>query len=169
MTIERNQLLRAIVYLYGLSVVIALGTFLAQTRPFHSPFGKTQSGSIAVVHIYGAIHTSEAASAWGSQDADEIAHRLHQLADDSDVKAILLRINSPGGTVGAVQEIYEEVIKCKAKGKKVVASLGEVAASGGYYIASSADRIVSNPGTITGSIGVILEFGNLEGLFEKLG
>src|SRR5205807_261130 len=108
-------------------------------------------------------------SAWGSPDADDIAHRVHELVEDDDVKVILLRINSPGGTVGAVQEIYAELLKCKAKGKKIVASLGDVAASGGFYLASAADRVVANPGTITGSIGVIIQFGNLEGLFEKLG
>jgi protease-4 len=71
--------------------------------------------------------------------------------------------------VGAVQEIYSEVLKCKTKGKKVVASLGDVAASGGYYIASAADLVVANPGTITGSIGVLMELGNLEGLLQKIG
>src|SRR5581483_8272480 len=73
------------------------------------------------------------------------------------------------GTVGAVQEIQREMTRCQAKGKKIVASLGDVAASGGYYLASASDYVVSNAGTITGSIGVILEFGNLEGLFQKVG
>jgi protease-4 len=102
-------------------------------------------------------------------DADETARFIHRLSEDDRVKAVLLRINSPGGSVGAVQEIYTELKRCKDKGKKIVVSMGDVAASGGYYLASAADRIVAEPGTITGSIGVILEFGNLEGLFQKVG
>lgn len=135
----------------------------------HTEARKRKQGVLAIVHIYGAIHTSLSASAWEAPDADEIAHRLHALSEDDNVKAILLRINSPGGTVGGVQEIHTEILRCKSKGKKVVASLGDVAASGGYYLASAADQIVADPGTITGSIGVILEFGDFEGLFQKLG
>jgi protease-4 len=159
---------RAILILYAAAVLVALGSFLPRFGFLHPKKGKTQSGSVAVVHIYGPIHAPMSASAF-SEDADDIAQRLHEISEDDDIKAILLRINSPGGTVGAVQEIYTEILKCKAKGKKVVASLGDVAASGGLYLATSADRVISNPGTITGSIGVIMEFGNLEGLFQKLG
>jgi protease-4 len=81
---------------------------------------------------------------------------------------VVLRVNSPGGGVAPAQEIYDEVIKLKEE-KKVVVSMGAVAASGGYYIASPADKIVANPGTITGSIGVIMELPNIEGLMEKIG
>jgi len=128
-----------------------------------------RQGALAIVNVSGVIKIDSAAPGWSGQDAEAVAKKLHELSEDKDVKAILLRINSPGGTVGAVQEISEEVARCRAQGKKVVASLGDVAASGGYYIASGCDRIVANPGTITGSIGVILEFGNLEGLFQKIG
>jgi protease IV len=87
---------------------------------------------------------------------------------DSNVKCILLRIESPGGGIGASQELYREVRRT-IEAKPVVASLGGIAASGGYYIASAANRIVANPGTITGSIGVISYFPNLRELFEKIG
>jgi protease-4 len=126
-------------------------------------------GALAIVHVSGPIHMDESGPSWGNSDAEEIAHQLHKLSEDKDVKAIVLRINSPGGTVGAVQEIDREMARCREKGKIIVASLGDVAASGGYYLAAGSDRIVANPGTITGSIGVILEFGNLEGLFQKVG
>ena len=126
-------------------------------------------GALAVVSIDGPIQFSNSPASWSSTDAEDIVKKLHELSEDDDVKAIVLRINSPGGTVGSVQEISEEIGRCRAKGKKIVASMGDVAASGGYYLAAASDHIVANPGTITGSIGVILEFGNLEGLFQKVG
>lgn len=96
---------------------------------------------------------------------------LKQIKDfrkNDSIKAILLRIESPGGVVGPSQEIYRE-IRRTIKIKPVVASLGSVAASGAYYIASAASYIIADPGTITGSIGVIIHFPNLEGLFDKIG
>lgn len=93
---------------------------------------------------------------------------LKKFRRDSSVRAILVRIDSPGGSVGPSQEIYREIMRTK-QSKPVVASLGSVAASGGYYIASAATRIVSNPGTITGSIGVIIYLPNLRELFGKIG
>jgi protease-4 len=97
-----------------------------------------------------------------------IIEELQQYLEDEGVKAIILRIDSPGGGVGPAQEIYREIIKIKRK-KKVVTSMGSVAASGGYYIACASDLIVANPGTITGSIGVIMQFSNLEELLKKIG
>jgi protease IV len=93
---------------------------------------------------------------------------FREFRKDANVKCILLRIESPGGGIGASQELYREVRRT-IEIKPVVASLGGIAASGGYYIASAANRIVSNPGTITGSIGVISYFPNLRELFEKIG
>jgi len=93
---------------------------------------------------------------------------LKKFRNNKNVKAIVLRIDSPGGGVGPSQEIYGEVKKTRGV-KKVVASMGSIAASGGYYVASAADHITANPGTITGSIGVIMEFANLEELFKKIG
>ncbi|MCM8815504.1 MAG: signal peptide peptidase SppA [Candidatus Omnitrophica bacterium] len=102
-----------------------------------------------------------------TQSADIIETLRHYVEDDG-VKAIILRIDSPGGGVGPAQEIYREVLKIRSK-KKVVTSMGSVAASGGYYIACASDMIVANPGTITGSIGVIMQFSNFEELFKKIG
>jgi protease-4 len=165
---KREKFMQWVIALYAVAILVALGS-LAKRSHLIPRMGKVEPGSIAILHIYGPIQTSMTSSAWNSQDADDIARRLHQWSEDDDIKAIILRINSPGGTVGAVQEIFTELQRCKARGKKVVASLGDVAASGGFYLASGADRIVSNPGTITGSIGVILQFGNLESLFQKVG
>ncbi len=101
-------------------------------------------------------------------DSESTIDQLKKFAKDDSVKAIVLRINSPGGGVGPSQEIYEEVKKLKGK-KVVVASMGALAASGGYYIACAAQKIYANPGTITGSIGVIMQFVNVRDLIEKIG
>jgi len=101
-------------------------------------------------------------------DSKEITEELKDYVKNPSIKAIVLRIDSPGGAVGPSQEIYEEVKKAVAK-KKVLVSMGTVAASGGYYIASPATRIIANPGTLTGSIGVIMEIPNISGLMDKLG
>ena len=89
-------------------------------------------------------------------------------ADQEAIKAIIIRIDSPGGGIGPSQEIYREIMKIRTK-KKIIASMGSVAASGGYYVASATDGIVANPGTITGSIGVIMEYANIMEIAKKIG
>jgi len=112
---------------------------------------------IGVVEVKGAIVSS-----------GEIIQRIIHLREDNSIKAVVLRVDSPGGGVGPSQEIYTEVQKLSEK-KPVVVSMGSVAASGGYYIAVPAQQIVANPGTITGSIGVIMEFTNFQELLQKIG
>lgn len=112
---------------------------------------------IAVVELEGTISDSRA-----------VIESLKRFADAQGVKGVVLRIDSPGGAVGPTQEIHAEVEKLKKK-KPVFASLGGVATSGGYYIASACDQIIANPGTLTGSIGVLIELGNVEELMKKLG
>ena len=101
-------------------------------------------------------------------DSQETIRHLRECGKSGRVKAVVLRIDSPGGVVAPSQEIYEEVKKLAAK-KKVVVSMGSLAASGGYYIAAPASMIYANPGTITGSIGVIIKLSNLQELMDKLG
>jgi protease-4 len=101
-------------------------------------------------------------------EAQDTIRNLKRFREDESIKAIVIRINSPGGAVGPSQEIYREIKKTSAT-KKVVASMGTIAASGGYYIAAGADGIMANPGTITGSIGVIMGFTNYEELLKKIG
>ena len=114
---------------------------------------------VAVVRIEGVI-----------VDSRDAIEELRKFREHPGVKAIVLRIDSPGGGVVASQEIYSEVLKTRTDGKvKVVASMGNLAASGGYYIAAATDKIVANPGTLTGSIGVIMELANVRGLMEKVG
>lgn len=100
--------------------------------------------------------------------SEETLKQIKNFRKESAIKAIVLRIDSPGGAVAPAQEIYEE-IRRTAQTKPVVASMGSVAASGGYYIASAANHIIANPGTITGSIGVIIHLPNLRELFGKIG
>lgn len=101
-------------------------------------------------------------------DAHEVVEFLHELRTDESVKGVLLRIDSPGGSVAPSQELYQAVQEL-AKVKPVVVSMGTVAASGGYYAAAPATLIVANPGSITGSIGVRAEYVNIQGLLDKLG
>lgn len=101
-------------------------------------------------------------------EAKSVVDELKEYAKDSSIKAVVLRVNSPGGGVVPSQEIHDEV-KRTAAVKKVIVSMGSVAASGGYYISAPASRIIANPGTITGSIGVIMEVPNIQGLMDKLG
>ncbi len=102
-------------------------------------------------------------------DSRPIIRQIKRYYKNPAVAAVVLRIDSPGGSVSACQEIYTELKRAKTKGKKVVVSMGPLAASGGYYIATPADLIVANPGTITGSIGVIMQFPILEELLRKIG
>ncbi|MDH5763374.1 MAG: signal peptide peptidase SppA [Nitrospinota bacterium] len=113
---------------------------------------------IALVEVSGQI-----------SDSREIIRQLSKYRRDDSVKAIILRIDSPGGAVAPSQEIYDEVLRVRADNKPIYASMGSLAASGGYYIAVAADKIFANPGSLTGSIGVIMAFGNAEKLMQKIG
>ena len=125
---------------------------------------------IAWIKIRGVISEEDSSSAWSMPTgASYIAKRVREAAKEDKVKAIVLDINSPGGTVASVQDIYSELLKAKEQGKKIVALFRDVAASGAFYIAMAADQIVADPGTITGSVGVIMQAGNVTGLFDKLG
>ena len=101
-------------------------------------------------------------------ESDTLVAQLVEFRKDRRIKAIILRVNSPGGGVGPSQEIYREIRKT-IETKKVIASLGSLAASGGYYVASAANKIVANPGTLAGSIGVIMEFMQVQELLKKIG
>jgi protease-4 len=114
---------------------------------------------VAIVRVEGPI-----------MDSSQTVEELQTFADDPLVKAIVVRIDSPGGGVAPSQEIYNAVKRVrKEQNKTVVASMGTVAASGGYYIAVATDRILANPGTLTGSIGVIMQMANFQELLEKIG
>jgi protease-4 len=153
---KHKRILTGIGVMAGLLVFFVLVIFIIgqyAAGPGVLAFGD----KIAIVEIKGVISQSSG-----------IIEEIHQYQEDEGVKAIILRIDSPGGGVGPSQEIHQEILRAKLK-KKVVTSMGSVAASGGYYIACASDLIVANPGTITGSIGVLMEFTNIEELFKKIG
>lgn len=132
----------------GITLLILIGTKSSDLK-----FGE----KVGIIEITGII-----------TDSKSVIHNLKRFREDNSIKAIVLRIDSPGGGVGPAQEIFREIRKTVGV-KKIVASMGAVAASGGYYIAAGTDGIVANPGTITGSIGVIIRFANFEDLLSKIG
>ncbi|MBZ4688094.1 MAG: protease [Clostridia bacterium] len=141
------------------------------TNRFYDRGQRNEPGqAIALIHIEGPI-TGGASSKFLEARAGSmsIMEQLKSAREDNDVKAVLLRINSPGGSAAASQEIAAEIDKIKEAGKIVVASMGDIAASGGYWIAARADKIMANAATMTGSIGVIMQQTDLTKLYEKIG
>jgi protease IV len=143
--------------IYGLVACGLILLWVGITVFFKEDSSFSFGNRIAVVSIRGVITDSRA-----------VVDQLKKYRKDSRVKAIILRIESPGGGTAASQEIYREVQRTVPR-KKVVASMGNVAASGGYYVALGADKIVANPATLTGSIGVIMELSNIKELLNKIG
>lgn len=132
----------------GMTILIILGT-----RDADFEFGE----KVGIIEISGVI-----------TDAKNTIQNLKRFREDNSIKAIVIRIDSPGGAVGPSQEIYREIRKTSGS-KKIIASMGTIAASGGYYVAAGTDGIVANPGTITGSIGVVMGFTNYQELLRKIG
>jgi len=154
---KRHPILFAFLSLIVLTVIIFIASYALTVGT--GSWSLIPGNKIALVRIEGVI-----------LDSREVIEELKEYNSNESVKAILLRIDSPGGAVAPSQEIYEEVKKIRDEGKKkIVTSMGSVAASGGYYIASVSDKIVANPGSITGSIGVIMELANVSGLMKKVG
>jgi protease-4 len=136
-----------------LVTILAIESLLGQRFSFPA-YGPR----VGLVRVEGAIY-----------DPRQVLEDLESMSVDPGIAAVVLRIDSPGGGAAAAQEIYEYLLDMKASGTILVASMGAVAASGGYYIACTADTILANPATITGSIGVLMSFTNFEELFDKVG
>ena len=136
---------------------------------FLHPFERTDQ--VAVIHVDGVIvgGRGQAGLFGDGGGTDAIIRQIQSARDDAEVRAVVIRINSPGGSAPASQEVGEELKKLRASGKVVVASMGDIAASGGYWIAALCDKIYANPGTITGSIGVYIPYANWQELFKKVG
>jgi len=141
------------VFVVILSVVLIVFVISIIRAFLGKPFGER----IGVVEIEGVISDSR-------QTMDDII----RFKEDPAIKGVIIRINSPGGSVGPTQEIYREVVKLKEK-KKVFVSMGSLCASGGYYIAAAGEKVYANPSSITGSIGVIMQSVILEDLMKKIG
>lgn len=144
---------------FGTVVVIGLAFLVVNMMlEGESPSFSPLTGRIGLVEITGDI-----------DDPRPVVEQLDRMQRDSSIRGIVVRLDSPGGGVAASQEIYEAIRKVHETEKPVVASMGGVAASGAYYVACACDSIVANPGTLTGSIGVIMSFPNTEELFRKVG
>jgi protease-4 len=125
---------------------------------------------VAVIRVQGVISAGGMGLFGGSSGSSErLVPLIRRVGRDKRIKALVLRVDSPGGSAAASQEIFDELMKVRRQGKPIVASMGDVAASGGYYVACAADHIVANGSTLTGSIGVIYSHTELSELFKKIG
>lgn len=164
-----------IVLILALVLGSAVGSLAFAGRPGHGGWlgGRKAAGNdIGIVYITGTIAAGGGGSNILSEavaGSDEITAELQDALTDPAIKAVVLRINSPGGSAAASQEIGQEVQRLRKAGKKVVVSMADVAASGAYWVSAGADYIMANPATETGSIGVIMEMLNYGGLYKKLG
>jgi protease-4 len=148
----------SVLLVFGFIVAIFFYVVLNNLTDYESDVVIGSGEKIAVVELKGVILNSE-----------ETVRQLKKYRDDKSIKGILFRIDSPGGGVVASQEIFEEVKKVREQGKPIVVSMGSLAASGGYYVSCPANKIVANPGTLTGSIGVISQFMRYDSLLGKIG
>lgn len=159
-----------------LCLVASLGNWLERStlssEAEEERIGISTQANVALLEIYGIISDEPAStplSVASTSNSNTLIEAIRQAREDR-VKAILLHINSPGGTAAASQAVYQELMRTRQETDiKIVASLGDIAASGGYYIASAADRIIANPATLTGSIGVIVNTQNISSLLDKIG
>lgn len=135
---------------------------------FYNVITMQPQDEIAIVELKGSIHSGPSKSDQQIYGED-VADTIDALTSKKNIRAIILRINSPGGSAMGSEEIRQAILRAKVKGKKVIASMSRVAASGGYWISMSCDKIIAEPMTITGSVGVIGVFFNFEKMFEKLG
>lgn len=159
----------------GMAVLSLVAVFWARGAGSGGKSGTLYSGGgdiVGILEIDGVIaggYSSSGLFGGGMTGSQTVMDQLRDVGANPGIKAVVIRINSPGGTPAAAQEITDEIIRLKASGIKIVTSMGDTAASGAYWIASASDSIVANPGTLTGSIGVIMQAQNYRGLMDKLG
>ena len=165
----RSKILGVTIIILSIVILIAALGILPSRRPGALP---TPEAAIGVINISGTIRSGGSGSDFfggTTAGSDTIMNQIRRAKEEPEVKAVVLRINSGGGSAAGSQEITEELLSLKETGKPVVASMGDTAASGAYWIASVSDVIVANPGTMTGSIGVITQIQNWEELYQKIG
>jgi len=154
--VNRRDMVLGLFLLVVLLGVISIA--LLMSTAFGTGGFRVSGDCVAIIEINGPIY-----------DPMPVVQRLERYIKSDDVLAIVVRLNTPGGGISATQEIHDTILKARYAGKTVIASMGTVAASGGYYIAAACDSVVATPGTITGSIGVIAKFSEFSELFEKIG
>jgi len=159
MSQDRSKVILAVIAVIAIcGFFLFMALIIVATRSSEDFGFKGLGGRLAQIDIKGEII-----------DSDDIVRQINKYRDDGTIKGLVLRIDSPGGGVAASQEIYDELLKFREDEKIVVVSMGAVAASGAYYISCSADSIIANPGTITGSIGVVLSYPIIQQLMDKVG
>lgn len=165
---KKIAFLSSIVILVVVAIIIGIVKSNSDINKLNTPISGKQ---IAVVRVEGVITGGKQEAVFGSvASAETIMENLRVAAKDPNTAIILLRINSPGGSAPASQEIGEEIKRIKKeKHLPILTSMGDVAASGGYWIASCSDKIIANPSTMTGSIGVIMETQSWQELYKKIG
>ncbi|MFW6134352.1 MAG: signal peptide peptidase SppA [Elusimicrobiota bacterium] len=152
------------------SIYLILNQRIKQKEISIKSISTVTSPSIGVVEVFGQIYSpSQQRGIISPAGMSKIIEDLKEFRKDDKIKAVIIRVNSPGGTIGAVQEITREVYRFKKTGKPIVASISDICASGGYYIASGCDRIVANSGSIVGSIGAIFMSTDFSELMKKIG
>jgi protease IV len=159
--------------LFVVTIIVSIFTSPKVTQSFTSKGSgdfSNQNNHVGVIELLGPISFSSSSTMLSKVGAENILQQIEDMENDDRIKALILRINSPGGTVGASQEIFERLLRFKAKRNiPIIASIGDVGASGAYYAALSADTIFANPGSLVGSIGVIMGNVNFSKLIEKHG
>lgn len=162
---------RSVVLVIGIAVILSLVAAAFVTPRLKQQGMTAEKPKIAIIYVEGVIIGGRGQNTLLTEygGTDNLIKQLHTARDDSSVKAVILRINSPGGSAPASQEVGEEIKKLRAAGKIVVTSMGDVAASGGYWLAACSDKIYANPATLTGSIGVYMPYANWEELYKKIG
>jgi protease-4 len=154
-------------------VGLGIGAIFTGFSSFSSFGGVSDYGShVALIRVSGVIMSGRSESglfSGTSAGSDDLIEQLERARKNDDVKAIVLRINSPGGSPAASEEVYKEILRVRADHKVVYTSMADVAASGGYYIASASDQIYADASTLTGSIGVIWDITDMSGLYKKVG
>ncbi|AAM07395.1 proteinase IV [Methanosarcina acetivorans C2A] len=169
-SIQKNKRSNRSYFLVLLALIAVIAVSMAAIfygLGFGGDFGTSEK--IAVIYVQGSMLTGNVPSGLGYATSEEISENIHSAVADENVKAIVLRINSPGGSPAAAQEISIEIEKAQEKGIPVVVSMGDLAASAAYYISAPADYIYANPSTSTGSIGVIWTFENMSSYYEREG
>ncbi len=148
--------------------IIIFASFAAIVYSFDGDI-YSSGDKVAVIYLQGTMVTGSVPTGFGYATSEDVSESIREALDDESVKAIVLRINSGGGSPAAGEEIYNEINRAREQGVPVVASMGDVGASAAYYAASSSDVIVANPNTMTGSIGVIWTFTNKSAYYEEEG
>ena len=164
---KRTTLIGAGIILISIIALVAIFTIGGPSTASKEP-----PNAVGIIYVSGSIVSGGSSSdllGGVTAGSHTIMDQIRRAKDDPKVKAVVIRINSPGGSAAASQEIGDEIIKLREAGKIVLTSMGDMAASGGYWIAATTDRIMANSTTLTGSIGVITQLQNLQELYDRLG